>query len=244
MGLSKRLTNKQKRFAEALVFDTENKTAKKIAEEIGYGSPSVRASELQNPNRFPLVVKYIQELQEKKAQITKNTFYNILSKFNKTFDYVQQQIKYELSRRRTSQASNLMNQTRPLIQQFKNMIEGQNAAIKVYLAEESRPYQTGFYKIGMTKKDDVEERRTYTDNPYGINYICVVEYIPNHNLNLEKTLHQFFNHYSTKSEVKHGSTEWFQFKNRKTIIKAFLKVSRYLLNRHECKHLIKYERMD
>jgi hypothetical protein len=244
MGLSKKLTNKQKRFAEALVFDTENKTAGEIAKEVGYKVPIVSASKLQNHNLYPLVTEYIEKLQKEKIEKTKNTFYNILSKFNKTFDYVQQQIKSELSRRRTSQASNLMNQTRPLIQQFKNMIEGQNAAIKVYLAEESRPYQTGFYKIGMTKKDDVEERRTYTDNPYGINYICVVEYIPNHNLNLEKTLHQFFNHYSTKSEVKHGSTEWFQFKNRKTIIKAFLKVSRYLLNRHECKHLIKYERMD
>lgn len=240
MGLSKRLTNKQKRFAEALVFNAENKTASEIAKEVGYGTPSVRASELQNPNCFPLVTQYIQKLQQEKIQFTKNAFYNILHKFNETFTHIQKQTKYELSRGRTSQASNLMNQTRPLVQQFKQMIEGQNSVIKVYLAEENRPHQTGFYKIGMTKKDDVEDRRTYTDNPYGINYICFIEYIPNYGLNLEKTLHKFFVRYSTKSEVKNGSTEWFQFKNRKTVVKAFIKASQCLLHRYECKHLIKY----
>ena len=61
MSLSKRLTEMQIKFAELLVFNEGRKTATECAIEAGYEKDSayVRASELRNPRRFPLVVKYI-----------------------------------------------------------------------------------------------------------------------------------------------------------------------------------------
>ena len=65
----------QIKFAEFLVFNEGRKTATECAIEAGYEKESayVRASELRNPRRFPLVVKYIGELREemqKKHEIT------------------------------------------------------------------------------------------------------------------------------------------------------------------------------
>lgn len=75
MSLPKRLTEMQIKFAELLVFNEGRKTATECAIEAGYEKESayVRASELRNPKRFPLVVKYIGELREemqKKHEIT------------------------------------------------------------------------------------------------------------------------------------------------------------------------------
>jgi hypothetical protein len=75
MSLPKRLTEMQIKFAELLVFNEGRKTATECAIEAGYEKDSayVRASELRNPKRFPLVVKYIGELREemqKKHEIT------------------------------------------------------------------------------------------------------------------------------------------------------------------------------
>jgi len=75
MSLSKRLTEMQIKFAELLVFNEGRKTATECAIEAGYEKDSayVRASELRNPRRFPLVVKYIGELREemqKKHEVT------------------------------------------------------------------------------------------------------------------------------------------------------------------------------
>ncbi|MEL0176687.1 MAG: GIY-YIG nuclease family protein [Pelagibacteraceae bacterium] len=239
MGRHKHLTPKQKSFAEALVFNSENKTASQIAEDVGYGSPNIRASELQNPDKYPLVVEYIKKLNAQKMDYTKEKFYFVLEKFNETFDHIQNAARRELSMRRTSYAASLMTQSRPVIQKFKQMVDQQNDPIKVYLAEENRPFTTGFYKIGRTTRDDVEDRRTFTDNPFGINYIAFVDYVPEQNFNLEKTLHQYFKKYSTKSLIEHGSTEWFQFKKKETILKAFVKASKIYLCQFECKHLIK-----
>jgi len=65
MGLPKLLTEQQKKFAELLVYNEGRKTPTECAVESGYaeGSGHVRASELRNPNKFPLVVKYIGELR-------------------------------------------------------------------------------------------------------------------------------------------------------------------------------------
>jgi len=70
MGLSKRLTEMQKRFAEYLVFGgpdgVVNKTeAAKLA---GYNEKRARieGSELTNPRHAPLVVKYLDELKIEK----------------------------------------------------------------------------------------------------------------------------------------------------------------------------------
>ena len=65
MGLPKLLTEQQKKFAELLVYNEARKTPTECAQEAGYaeGSCHVRASELRNPNKFPVVVKYIGELR-------------------------------------------------------------------------------------------------------------------------------------------------------------------------------------
>ena len=75
MGLPKQLSEQQKKFAELLVYNEGRKTPTECALEAGYaeGSAHVRASELRNANKFPLVVKYIGELREeiqKKYEIT------------------------------------------------------------------------------------------------------------------------------------------------------------------------------
>ena len=75
MGLPKLLTEQQKKFAELLVYNEGRKTPTECAHEAGYaeGSCHVRASELRNPNKFPLVVKYIGELRsevEKKYEVS------------------------------------------------------------------------------------------------------------------------------------------------------------------------------
>ena len=75
MGLPKLLTEQQKKFAELLVYNEGRKTPTECAHEAGYaeGSCHVRASELRNPNKFPLGVKYIGELRsevQKKYEVS------------------------------------------------------------------------------------------------------------------------------------------------------------------------------
>ena len=73
MGLPKRLTEMQKRFAELLVFGGPDGplTKAEAAKQAGYSEKRCRqeGSELTNPRLNPLVVKYIgelrQEIQEK-----------------------------------------------------------------------------------------------------------------------------------------------------------------------------------
>jgi len=77
MGLPKRLTEMQKRFAEYIVFNEGRTTGSDAAIAAGY-SPKrakVEASELQNPRLSPLVVQYIGALREEK-----------LKKFEVTYD--------------------------------------------------------------------------------------------------------------------------------------------------------------
>ena len=75
MGLPKVLTEKQIKFANLLVCEEGRKTATQCAIEAGYAKDSARqhASILQNPKKYPLVVKYIGELREewqKKYDVT------------------------------------------------------------------------------------------------------------------------------------------------------------------------------
>ena len=77
MGLPKRLTEMQKRFAELLVFGDETGplTQTEAAIKAGYSPKRARqeGSELCNPRLSPLVVKYIGELKEerlKKHEVT------------------------------------------------------------------------------------------------------------------------------------------------------------------------------
>ena len=77
MGVPRRLTEMQKRFAEIIVFGGPNGpvTGKEAATLAGYSEKRGRqeASELQNPRLSPLVVQYIGNLREerlKKYEVT------------------------------------------------------------------------------------------------------------------------------------------------------------------------------
>jgi len=70
MGLPKRLTEMQKRFAEYIVFNEGRTTGADAAIAAGYSEKRARveASELQNPRLSPLVVQYIGKLQDERLQ--------------------------------------------------------------------------------------------------------------------------------------------------------------------------------
>ena len=72
MGLPKRLTEMQMRFAECYVFGDENgpMTKTEAAIKAGYSPKRARqeGSELTNPKLSPLVVKYMGELREERLR--------------------------------------------------------------------------------------------------------------------------------------------------------------------------------
>jgi phage terminase small subunit len=75
MGVPKRLTEMQQKFANLLVSNEGRMTGYECAKEAGYSEDRARvtASELRNPKKYPLVVKYIGELREeyqKKYEVT------------------------------------------------------------------------------------------------------------------------------------------------------------------------------
>jgi len=75
MGRHKELTEMQKKFAYELVSNEGRKTKTECAIDAGYDKSSavVRASELTNPQRYPMVVQYIGQLREefqKKYEVT------------------------------------------------------------------------------------------------------------------------------------------------------------------------------
>ena len=74
MGVPAKLTERQIKFAELLVYNEGRKSPAECASESGYKSrPRQAASELRNPKYSPLVVKYIGELRaenQKKYDVT------------------------------------------------------------------------------------------------------------------------------------------------------------------------------
>ncbi len=75
MGVPKRLTEMQRKFAHLLVSNEGRKYAYECVIEAGYEKDRARqtAYELQNPKLYPLVVQYIGELREeyqKKYEVT------------------------------------------------------------------------------------------------------------------------------------------------------------------------------
>jgi len=75
MGVPKRLTEMQIKFAHELVTNEGRKYGYECAIEAGYEKDRARvtSSELQNPKKYPLVVKYIGEIREeyqKKYDVT------------------------------------------------------------------------------------------------------------------------------------------------------------------------------
>jgi|TARA_E500000318_G_C3517198_1_gene194866 phage terminase small subunit len=75
MGLPKKLTEQQMRFAQELITNEGRKTATQCAIDAGFSKESARqyASKLQNPKAYPLVVQHIGELRaeyQKKYAVT------------------------------------------------------------------------------------------------------------------------------------------------------------------------------
>lgn len=87
MTQEKRLTERQMKFAELLVYNEGRKSAAECAYEAGYKSrPRQAASELRNPKYFPLVVKYIGELRAEVQEKYGITFERHLSELAKLRD--------------------------------------------------------------------------------------------------------------------------------------------------------------
>ena len=64
MGVPAKLTERQIKFAELLVYNEGRMSASEAAYQAGYKTrPSLAASELRNPKISPLVVRYIGELR-------------------------------------------------------------------------------------------------------------------------------------------------------------------------------------
>ena len=87
MGVPKRLTEMQQRFAEFLVFGGPDgpMTKTEAALAAGYSPQRARieASELTNPKQCPLVVKYIGELKEEKLKKHEVTYEGHLAELSR-----------------------------------------------------------------------------------------------------------------------------------------------------------------
>ena len=85
MGLPKRLTEMQQKFAHELVSNEGRKYAYQCAIDAGYEKDRARqtASELINPKKYPLVVKYIGEIREEYQKKYAVTFERHISELGK-----------------------------------------------------------------------------------------------------------------------------------------------------------------
>jgi len=90
MGLPKRLTEMQKRFAEFLVFGgPDGPVSKSEAAEMAGYSPKrsrVEGSELTNPRHAPLVVQYIGKLHEERLQKHEVTYTKHIAELDRIKD--------------------------------------------------------------------------------------------------------------------------------------------------------------
>ena len=84
MGVPKRLTEQQIKFAQLVVSSEGRMNGTECAKEAGYGEAArIRAYELQNPKKYPLVVKYIGELREENQRKYSVTFERHISELAK-----------------------------------------------------------------------------------------------------------------------------------------------------------------
>ena len=85
MGVPKRLTEMQMKFAHEIVTNEGRKNATECAIDAGYTKETavVKASQLQNPKLYPLVVKYIGELREEYQKKYAVTFERHISELAK-----------------------------------------------------------------------------------------------------------------------------------------------------------------
>tara|TARA_R100000655_G_scaffold15747_1_gene34745 strand:+ start:1058 stop:1654 length:597 start_codon:yes stop_codon:yes gene_type:complete len=90
MGKKPTLTEKQRKFAYELVTNEGRITGTEAAKRAGYGSPRERAYELQNPRKFPLVVKYIGEIRDELQKKYDITFQRHISELAKIRDQARE----------------------------------------------------------------------------------------------------------------------------------------------------------
>ena len=85
MGVPKRLTEMQIKFAHEIVTNEGRKNATECAVDAGYTKETavVKASQLQNPKLYPLVIKYIGELREEYQKKYAVTFERHISELGK-----------------------------------------------------------------------------------------------------------------------------------------------------------------
>ena len=88
MTQEKRLTEMQQKFAYELVTNEGRKTKTECAIDAGYNKDraTITASELTNPRRYPLVVKYIGELREEYQKKYEVSFGNHIAELAKLRD--------------------------------------------------------------------------------------------------------------------------------------------------------------
>jgi phage terminase small subunit len=88
MGLPKQLTEMQMKFAQELVTNEGRMTKYECAIAAGYAKDRARvtASELTNPRKYPLVVKYIGELREEYQKKYEVTFENHITELARLRD--------------------------------------------------------------------------------------------------------------------------------------------------------------
>ena len=233
------LSPRQKVFAKVFVEEGHKISATECAIMAGYSkkSATTQACNLRTKRMFPKVHDLIEKLQKEKKVEEYEKFYHARNTLANLFIKAEEQLKKNLELGKYDEVSKAIKKIKPILNLMPDHI-------KVYLAEEQRPYHTNHYKIGMTSQDNVEDRRSFTDNPYGLNYICYIEYYASNGFNLEKSLHVFFRHFSTYKYGKHGSSEWYYVKNRKRMISTFIKVSRRLCEKNDCASLIKFTSED
>ena len=90
MGKKPTLTEKQRKFAFELVTNEGRITGTEAAKRAGYSSPRERAYELQNPRKFPLVVKYIGEIRDELQKKYDITFKRHISELAKIRDQARE----------------------------------------------------------------------------------------------------------------------------------------------------------
>jgi phage terminase small subunit len=92
VGLPKKLTEQQIKFANLLISEQGRKSATACAIEAGYAKESARqaASKLQNPKLYPLVVQYIGELRDEWQKQYEVTFGNHIAELGKLRDEARQ----------------------------------------------------------------------------------------------------------------------------------------------------------
>ena len=77
MARTRQLTERQKKFAELLIWNNDELSPSQCAEQAGYKTRARQsASELRNPRLYPQVVEYIRELHQErmeKYKVTKDT---------------------------------------------------------------------------------------------------------------------------------------------------------------------------